>query len=44
VQYSILGVTAELAGVGTDIKYIGMTDAGKKPYDLGAVLTLSKTF
>ncbi len=44
VQYSILGVTAELAGVGTDISTSGMTDAGKKPYDLGAVLTLSKTF
>lgn len=44
VQYNILGVTAELAGVGTDISTSGMTDASKKPYDLGAVLTLSKTF
>lgn len=44
VQYNILGVTAELAGVGTDVSTSGMTDAGKKPYDLGAVLTLSKSF
>lgn len=44
VQYTVLGVTAELAGVGTDISTSGMTDAGKKPYDLGAVFTLSKTF
>ncbi|WP_445114675.1 TorF family putative porin [Acinetobacter sp. WZC-1] len=44
VSYELLGVTAELAGVGTNISTSGMTDSDKKPYDLGAVFTLSKSF
>lgn len=44
VQYTVLGVTAELAGVGTDVSTSGVPGALQKPYELGAVFTLSKTF
>ena len=44
VAYTFLGINAELAGVGTNISTTGMNKAEKRPYDLGAVFTLSKSF
>lgn len=41
---SVDGLSAELAAVGTDIDTDGMTHAGKRGVDTGAVFTLTKAF